>query len=134
MMMKFARLSVLDGSNFRMDGNCSLMQTSKQTKIANWAISSTEGEERIIAIFVCSSWVPSNYLQKFRSWNLSKRKNPITAKYLKTYWTLRMMIDRLIVFNESIHIFKCRFKIIYQDTISIDSNQFALILANWGNI
>lgn len=85
MMMKFTRLTVLDGSNFYMDGKYYFMHTSKQIKIANWAISSTEGEERIIAIFICSSWVPSDYLQKFGSWNLSKKKNPITANYLKTY-------------------------------------------------
>lgn len=64
-MMQFTRPTVLDGSNFRMDGNYSLMHTSKQIKIANWAISSTEGEERIIAIFICSSWVPPDYLQKY---------------------------------------------------------------------
>jgi len=35
MKMKFTRLTVLDGSNFRMDCNYSVMHTGKQIKIAN---------------------------------------------------------------------------------------------------
>lgn len=49
-MMKFMRLAVLSEANFCMNGIYSLIYMSKQIKIANWAISPTEGEERIITI------------------------------------------------------------------------------------
>lgn len=93
-MMKFMRLVVLSEANFCMNGIYSLIHMSKQIKIANWAISPTEGEERIITIL---SVIAEHLLITYENLGheIFLKKTSITEKILKTYSAVTMVINPL---------------------------------------